>query len=86
MEVRAMPIFKKNVPIPPSTWSTKGTRKYKWLEDWQVGDCIEVTDAKEIEGIRNAVSRHGFKGHKGKISQRAVNENGQNFYRIWRVA
>jgi hypothetical protein len=32
------------------------------------------------------VRKHGFAGARGKLSRRAVNENDQKFYRIWRVA
>jgi hypothetical protein len=82
-----MPIFKKGIEIPTVEFvKPKGSVKYAWLKDWQVGDCIEVATEKEVQRIDNAVRKHGFAGARGKLSRRAVNENDQKFYRIWRVA
>ena len=46
-----MPIFKSGVEIPPVNnpiAKRTGTRKYAWINDWKVGDMIEVFDTQEI--------------------------------------
>tara|TARA_Y100000114_G_scaffold73964_1_gene67792 strand:+ start:5514 stop:5780 length:267 start_codon:yes stop_codon:yes gene_type:complete len=88
MEVGNMPIFKSNIAIPPrpKPMNTKGTKKYAWLSDWKVGDCIEVDTEEDCQRIDGAVRAFGFGGVSGKLSRRKIKENGQTFYRVWRVA
>ena len=83
-----MPIFKSNIAIPPrpKRMNTKGTKKYAWLSDWKVGDCIEVDTEEDCQRIDGAVRAFGFGGVSGKLSRRKIKENGQTFYRVWRVA
>ncbi len=85
-----MPIFKTGIDIPPRPFNlkTKGVTKYAWVNDWKVGDCLEVETKQEADRIANAARRIGFDGNgtPGKIVQRAVNENDVNFIRIWRTA
>lgn len=86
-----MPIFKSGIEIPPRPINLKirkGTTKYAWVNDWKVGDCLEVETQKEADRIMNAARRIGFDGNgtQGKVVQRAVNENDVNFIRIWRTA
>tara|TARA_Y100000401_G_scaffold115459_2_gene119214 strand:+ start:110 stop:313 length:204 start_codon:yes stop_codon:yes gene_type:complete len=66
--------------------NTKGTKKYAWLSDWKVGDCIEVDTEEDCQRIDGAVRAFGFGGVSGKLSRRKIKENGQTFYRVWRVA
>ena len=82
-----MPIFKSNIAIPPrpKPMNTKGTKKYAWLSDWKVGDCIEVDTEEDCQRIDGAVRAFGFGGVSGKLSRRKIKENGQTFYRVWRV-
>lgn len=83
-----MPVFKSGVNIPPKKTPIrpKGTKKYAWLANWKVMDCIEIDTERECNKIDGAVRKFGFGGVPGKLSRRKVNENGQTFYRLWRVA
>ena len=84
-----MPIFKSNIAIPPRplpTPNSKGTKKYAWLANWKVGDCIEVDTEEDCQRIDGAVRAFGFGGVKGKLSRRKINEDGQTFYRVWRIS
>ena len=84
-----MPIFKSNIAIPPRplpTPNSKGTKKYAWLANWKVGDCIEVDTEEDCQRIDGAVRAFGFGGVPGKLSRRKINENGQTFYRVWRIS
>ncbi len=84
-----MPIFKSNIAIPPRplpTPNSKGTKKYAWLANWKVGDCIEVDTEEDCQRIDGAVRAFGFGGVPGKLSRRKINEDGQTFYRVWRIS
>ncbi len=43
-----MPVFKSGVTIPPkkNPIRPKGTKKYAWLANWKVMDCIELIPKK----------------------------------------
>ena len=45
-----MPVFKSGMTIPPkkNPIRPKGTKKYAWLADWKVMDCIEVDTEADI--------------------------------------
>ena len=85
-----MPIFKTGIDIPPRPFNLKrkGVTKYGWVNNWKVGDCLEVETQKEADRIKNAARRIGFDGNgtQGKTVSRAVNENNIKFIRIWRTA
>ena len=83
-----MPIFKSGYSIPDkkSPIKPKGTVKYAWIHDWKIGDCVEVSTEDEASKIDAAVCKYGINGDTGKVSRRKVEENGQTFYRVWRIA
>ena len=83
-----MPIFKTGVEIPPikSCIRPKGTRKHTWIDDWKIGDMIELDTEKEMASIDAAVRKHGINGQPAKLTRRKIEENGQTYYRLWRVS
>ena len=83
-----MPIFKTGVEIPPvqSCIRPKGTRKHTWIDDWKIGDMIELDTEKEMASIDAAVRKHGINGQPAKLTRRKIEDNGQIYYRLWRIA
>ena len=83
-----MPIFKSGVAIPPvqNPIKPRGTRKYASINDWKVGDMIEVSTKAEATKVDAAVRKYGFNGQPGKLTRRKIEENGQTFHRLWRVS
>lgn len=83
-----MPVFKSGMTIPPkkNPIRPKGTKKYAWLANWKVMDCIEVDTEEDCQRIDGAVRKFGFGGVPGKLSRRKIEENGQTFYRVWRIS
>ena len=83
-----MPIFKTGVEIPPINnpiAKRKGTRKYAWLNDWKIGDMIELSTEREMFRVDAAVRKWGINGKPAKLVRRNGKENDQTFYRLWRV-
>ena len=83
-----MPIFKTGVEIPPINnpiAKRNGTRKYAWINDWKIGDMIELSTEREMFRVDAAVRKYGIDDKPAKLVRRKVEENGQTFYRLWRV-
>ena len=57
-----MPVFKSGMTIPPkkNPIRPKGTKKYAWLANWKVMDCIEVDTEEDCQRIDGAVRKFGL--------------------------
>ena len=83
-----MPIFKTGVEIPPKKnpiAKPKGTLKYAWINDWKIGDMIQLSTERAMFRVDAAVRKYGIDDKPAKLVRRKVEENGQTFYRLWRV-
>lgn len=83
------PEIKRGIPIPTGNGG-KEKAKYNWLFKMQIGDCVDLPDSETANLIASSVYRTGIgptrKKGAGLVKQRAMNENGTKFYRLWRVA
>ena len=83
-----MPVFKSGISIPPkqNPIRPKGTKKYAWLANWKVMDCIEVDTEEDCQRIDGAVRKFDLVVCRVSCHAARSTENGQTFYRIWRIA
>jgi hypothetical protein len=84
-----IPEIKSGIPIPAGNGG-KHKAKYNWLFKMKVGDCVDLPDYRTANLICSSVYQTGIgptrKKGAGLVKQRAMNENGKTFYRLWRVA
>ena len=82
------PEIKRGIPIPAGNGGQPP--KYNWLFKMSVGDCVDLPDRRTANLIASSVYQSGIgrtkKKGAGLVKQRAMNENGKTFYRLWRVA
>jgi hypothetical protein len=83
-----IPEIKSGIPIPAA--HAGRTTKYDWLFKMKVGDCVDLPDERSVKLVCSAVHNKGIGRNRrkgaGRVKQRAMNENGKTFYRLWRVA